>query len=664
MQRGCLFRHEGSNPNVPECTGRRTGGAMPTSVNKSTSLPTGDYPELNTLPGGTFARILLQEGIIDERQLDKATRVQKRLGSNKLISTILLELNMISEDDHRRMLRKHGKDFRFGDLQCEMGHITLEQLQEAIDIMQRKPGARIGEVLIQREFINERELAQGLSDQLGIPLIHIDLEMINLEVTRKFGFPFLKKNLLIPYEEGEHSISLVCSDPLNKAAIREIEEQSKKKASLSIGVRSVIETLINRMAHGAGTTGGNQDSVQNVVDAIFLAAVRNRASDIHIEPLSDRVRIRLRMDGVLVHHTDMHPDLALRVISAIKVMSEMDIADTRRHQDGRMYREVGHVHVDFRVSTYVTLYGENTVMRILRRDGGLKSLEQLQMNKTMLNRFKHEALDVPTGVIIITGPTGSGKTTTLYAGVDYLNQPNTKIITLEDPVEFAIDGIMQCSVDVKAGRDFNASLKAVMRQDPDVIVLGEIRDKTSAEVSVQAALTGHKVLTTFHTEDTIGGLLRLIDMGIETFLISSTVVSILAQRLARTICPDCRQAYLPDPRIARMIGLDEETLNNHTFHRGIGCATCNGTGYFGRTGLHELLVLNDPVREAILARKTSHEVRDISCATTKLVSLMENGMYKVLQGLTTVEEVYRITPRSHSNRTVNEVVRLMEEDES
>jgi len=635
---------------------------MPTSDNKLPSQPADAHPELNNIPGGTFARILLEEGIIDERQLDKACRVQKRLGNNKLISTILLELNTISEDDHRRMLRKHGKAFRFGDLQCEMGHITLDQLQEVVGIMQRKPGSRIGEILLQREFINERELAQALSDQLGLPLMHIDLEMVSPEIIKKFGTSFLKKNLMIPYDEGEKTISIVCTDPLNKAAIREIESHTKKKAAISIGVRSVIETLINRLAQGASghMSANNQDSVLNIVDAIFLAAIRNRASDIHIEPLSDRVRIRLRMDGVLVHHTDMHPDLAHRVTSAIKVMSEMDIADTRRHQDGRMYRTVGNVHVDFRVSTYVTLYGENLVMRILRRDGGLKSLEQLQMNKNMLNRFKHEALDVPTGVTIITGPTGSGKTTTLYAGVDYLNQPNTKIITLEDPVEFAIDGIMQCSVDVKAGRDFNASLKSVMRQDPDVIVLGEIRDKLSAEVSVQAALTGHKVLTTFHTEDTIGGLLRLIDMGIETFLISSTVVSILAQRLARTICPDCRQAYLPDPRIARIIGLDAETLNNHSFYRGTGCASCKGTGYFGRTGLHELLVLNDAVREAILQHKTSHEVRDISCATTHLMSLMENGMYKVLKGMTTVEEVYRISPRSNSNRTVNEIIELIE----
>jgi len=639
---------------------------MSTPASKLPSHTADGYPELNEVPGGMFARILLEEGIIDERQLDKACRVQKRLGNNKLISAILLELNMISEDDHRRILRKHGKEFRFGDLQCEMGHITLQQLQEALAACKRKSGTRIGEMLLDLEFINEREVAQALSDQLGLPLMHIDLEMINPEVLKPFGIAFLKKNILIPYDEGEHTISVICSDPLNSTAIREIEERSKKKVALAIGVRSVIEVLVNRLSQGAGSqlSAENHDNVQNIVDAIFLAAIRNRASDIHIEPLSDRVRVRLRMDGVLVHHTDMHPDLAHRVISCIKVMAEMDIADTRRHQDGRMYREVAHVHVDFRVSTYVTLYGENLVMRILRRDGGLKSLEQLQMNKTMLGRFKHEALDVPTGVIIITGPTGSGKTTTLYAGVDYLNQPNTKIITLEDPVEFAIDGIMQCSVDIKAGRDFGASLKAVMRQDPDIIVLGEIRDKLSAEVSVQAALTGHKVLTTFHTEDSIGGLLRLIDMGIETFLISSTVVSILAQRLARTICPDCRQAYLPDPRIAHMIGLDDETLNNHTFYRGIGCASCNGTGYFGRTGLHELLVLNDPVREAILERKTSHEVRDISCETTKLLSLMENGMYKVLKGMTTVEEVYRITPRSHSNRTVREVVELMEEDEA
>jgi len=337
----------------------------------------------------------------------------------------------------------------------------------------------------------------------------------------------------------------------------------------------------------------------------------------------------------------------------------MDIADNRRHQDGRFRRDISNTEVDFRISTYVTIYGENLVMRILRSSGGRKHIEQIDMDRALLERFKHEALDVPTGVILITGPTGSGKTTTLYAAIDYLNRPTSKIITVEDPVEYIIPGIIQCSVDPAAGRSFDDSLKAVVRQDPDIIVMGEVRDKKSAQVAVQAALTGHKVLTTFHTEDSIGGLLRLIDMGIETFLVSSTVVSILAQRLIRTVCPDCRQAYMPNRRIANLIGIDDETLRNHTFYRGTGCGTCYGTGYHGRTALHELLVLNEDVREAILERKTSHEVRQISCESTNLLSLMEDGMYKVLQGYTTPEEVYRIAPRSPSNRSVEEIFQLM-----
>lgn len=280
---------------------------MPTPASKLPSDATDAHPELNEVPGGAFARILLQEGIIGERELDKACRVQKRLSNNKLISSILLELNLISDDDHRRILRKHGKNFRFGDLQCEMGHITLDQLQEAIDIMQRKPGTRIGEILLQREFINERELAHALADQLGLPLMHIDLEMINPEVVRRFGATFLKKNMLIPYEESEDTVSIICSDPLNKTAIREIEARTDKKAVITIGILSVMQTLLTRLSQGAGARNAsdNHDSVLDVVDAIFLAAIRNRASDIHIEPLSDRVRVRLRMDGVLLHHTDL-----------------------------------------------------------------------------------------------------------------------------------------------------------------------------------------------------------------------------------------------------------------------------------------------------------------------------------------------------------------------
>lgn len=616
---------------------------------------------LEQVPGIQFAKILLDNNIVSQSQIEKAIRVQKRLGSNRLISAIFIELGIISQDEHRRIIRKHGREFRLGELAVELNYVSLEQLEEALKAMKTMRGKRMGEIMQKLEFINERQLAQILSEQLNLPLQHLELGMIDKELFDRFSLRFLKNNLIIPYDQSEAKISLICADPLNDAAIRDIEQQQDKAAVVTIGVRSLLESLFSKLETRSKQPNSEErkDHIVEILDSILLSAIRDYASDIHIEPLETSVRIRFRMDGVLLHKMDLPAETAHKVVARIKVLSEMDIADSRRHQDGRMAQIVHGIGVDFRVSTYVTTFGENLVMRLLRRDGGIKSIDQINMNPGLLQRFKHEVLDVPTGVVLITGPTGSGKTTTLYSAIDYLNRSSTKIITLEDPVEYVVNGIMQCSVDVKAGRNFEDSLKAIVRQDPDIIVLGEIRDQMSAEVAVQAALTGHKVLTTFHTEDSIGGLLRLMNMGIESFLISSTVVSILAQRLIRTICPDCRQAYMPNKRIAKLIGLDDETLKNHTFYRGTGCGTCYGTGYHGRTTLHELLILNEEVREAILEEKTSHEIRQISCESTNLLSLMEDGLYKVIHDMTTAEEVYRIAPRSLSHRTVSEVCRLM-----
>ena len=619
--------------------------------------------KLDGLPGGKFAKIILKDNIITTSALEKAIRIQDKLGKNKLLSAIMMEIGLIDESEHRHVIRKYGRHFHMGELICELGYITLESLRQAEASIAQAQGRRIGDILIEMDCIDDKQLAQALSEQLGTPLIHIDTDMVDRQLIKKFPTKFLSSNLAIPYDEGDTKVSVVTADPLNKRAIKEIEDKLGKKAIISIAAHSTLKSLIQKLtANMSGSADEQKDHIIDVVDGIFLSALRDHASDIHIEPLVDRVRIRFRMDGVLIHKMDMPSELALRAIARIKVLAEMDIADSRRHQDGRITTAFGDVEVDLRVSTYVTLFGENLVMRILRRDGGLKSIEQIQMSRGLLERFKHDALDVPTGVILVTGPTGSGKTTTLYAAIDYLNRPTTKIITLEDPVEYVVDGIMQCSVDKKSGRSFDESLKSVVRQDPDIIVLGEIRDRNSAQVAVQAALTGHKVLTTFHTEDSIGGLLRLIDMGVETFLISSTVVSILAQRLIRTICPDCKQAYMPNQRIANAIGLDNETLKGHTFYRGTGCGTCYGTGYRGRTAIHELLVLNEEVRNAIIEQRPSHEVRRISCESTNLLSLMEDGLYKVMLGYTTVEEVYRIAPRSHSNRSVQDILNLMGEE--
>ncbi|MES0371647.1 MAG: GspE/PulE family protein, partial [Mariprofundaceae bacterium] len=615
---------------------------------------------LESYPGGKFAQILLNETDIPLSYIVKAIKIQQKLGNNKILSAILIELGLISEGEERRLIRKHGREFRFGELACELGYITLDQLRQAEIAIPANPGLRMGELIIKLGFMDERQLAQALSEQLSLPLMHIDIDMIDRTVITKFSRSFMQTNLIIPFDEGTTKISVVTADPLNEHAINEIETTTGKTAVIAIAARDTITLLLNKLTKAAGAQKTEQtDQIADIVDSILLSAVRDHASDIHIEPLIDLVRIRFRLDGVLIHKMDLPVELAKRVTARIKVLAEMDIADNRRHQDGRISSEINGIDIDFRASTYVTLHGENLVLRILRRDGGLKTIEQIKMSHGVLERFKHDALDVPTGVIIVTGPTGSGKTTTLYAAIDYLNRPSTKIITVEDPVEYVIEGIMQCSVDKKAGRSFDDSLKAIVRQDPDIIVLGEVRDKNTAQVAVQAALTGHKVLTTFHTEDSIGGLLRLLDMGIDTFMISSTVVSILAQRLIRTICPDCRQAYMPNKRIASLIGLDSETMKNHTFYRGTGCGSCHGTGYHGRTTLHELLILNEPVREAIIARKSSHDIRKISCESTDLLSLMEDGLYQVLKGETTVEEVYRIAPRSVSHRSVEEIVRLM-----
>ncbi|KON47279.1 GspE/PulE family protein [Mariprofundus ferrooxydans] len=614
---------------------------------------------LDQQPGGTFAGILINDGVLTAGQVKKSVRVQEKLGASKLLSTIFVELGMLTEDEHRRLVCKHGRSFRLGELFCELGYITLAQLLQAELVLKQSPGKRIGAIFRELGMIDDRQLAQALSEQLRIPLIHIDLDTADHDLMRQFPVKFMRMHLAVPYEASATRVSIATANPLDNPAIEEVERRLRKKAVVVIAAESALLSMLGKLEMAGGKGSEQHDQVAEVVDSILLAAIRQHASDIHIEPMESHTRIRLRLDGVLIHKMDLPSELAQRVIARLKVLASMDISDSRRHQDGRFSRDVGHINADYRVSTYVTIYGENMVMRVLRSTGGLKNIEQISMSRGLLDRFKHEALDVPTGVILITGPTGSGKTTTLYAAIDYLNRPTTKIITVEDPVEYVVPGIIQCSVDETAGRSFDDSLRAVVRQDPDVIVMGEVRDRKSAQVAVQAALTGHKVLTTFHTEDSIGGLLRLIDMGIETFLISSTVVSILAQRLIRTICPDCRQAYMPNKRIANMIGIDDATLRSHTFYRGTGCGTCYGTGYHGRTALHELLVLNEDVREAILERRSSQDVRKISCESTQLLSLMEDGLYKVLLGFTTAEEVYRIVPRAIAHRSVAEIYELM-----
>jgi type IV pilus assembly protein PilB len=386
-------------------------------------------------------------------------------------------------------------------------------------------------------------------------------------------------------------------------------------------------------------------------------------SDIHLEPMKDRLRVRFRRDGVLVVHREFSLELAAPITTRLKVMAEADIAERRRHQDGRILYEspTSGLTLDLRVSFYITVHGEKIALRLMNKKGELLAIEDIGMAPRMLQQFRGEALQCPSGIMIVTGPTGAGKTTTLYSCVNALNDLETSIITAEEPVEYLIDGISQCSINPKIGVTFTETLRHIVRQDPDIIVMGEIRDAFSAETAIQAALTGHKVLTTFHTEDTVGGLLRLLNMGVEAFLIASTVTCMLAQRLLRRVCPQCAEPYTPTPEEYRRLGYRHGDLAGADLVTGRGCSSCRFTGYRGRVGIFELLLLSDQVKEAVMTRKPVNEIRRLSIESAGMVTLLEDGIVKAAHGKVALPEVLKRLPRLDRPRPLRELRRLLGE---
>jgi type II secretory ATPase GspE/PulE/Tfp pilus assembly ATPase PilB-like protein len=390
-----------------------------------------------------------------------------------------------------------------------------------------------------------------------------------------------------------------------------------------------------------------------ILNALVFSAVKERASDIHIEPLESRVSVRYRIDGVLRHKMDVPKAIAAPLTTRVKVLSGLDIAERRRHQDGRIEARIAGRDIDLRVSTYAALWGENVVIRILNRETALVDVTKLGLSPLNQERYLR-LLACPAGVILVTGPTGSGKTTTLYASLMHLRDTGIKIITVEDPIEYTIEGVVQGRLDSRPDLSYEDFIKSMMRQDPDVIMIGEIRDEAGAAAAVQASLTGHKVLTSFHTDDTVSALLRLLDMNIQPFLISSTIVGIIAQRLVRTLCPHCKEETIPDkPVIKTFTSIKPmDGFEAGTFYRAVGCRECDHTGYRGRTGVQELLEINEPVKEAILDRKTSSHIRLIARESAHLVSMAEDGFYKAARGITTLQEVLRLVFVNASDASV------------
>ncbi|MCC7043311.1 MAG: Flp pilus assembly complex ATPase component TadA [Acidobacteria bacterium] len=634
------------------------------------TLPQHSDPAASTPPAGRpdLGDLLVAEGVISVRQLEMARELVRNGSAGTRLTRVLIDERMTSEQRIRDAVKGHATHYRIGDLLVLLDLITPEQLDDCLAEQRRRPGVRLGAIVLERRFVIERQLLQALSYQFEVPYIEPDIRLADIDLMRRMSVAYLRRLEAVPVPSNGKVVTIVTTDPTRKEIAAELRALLRMPVELAIGPRdAILRTLDDfegqfRTARTTPAAGGTQGPADGnavaAVDHLLRMAIEQHASDVHIEPMSNRIRVRFRIDGELVHRTDLPLVLGPQISSRIKVLCKADLAERRRHQDGRMMFTTGNVTVDMRVSVYVTIHGENIVIRILNQTHGILPMEKLGMLPVLLQKYKESVLDVPTGVVLFTGPTGSGKTTSLYSSIHYCNETGVKIITVEDPVEYVVDGIIQCTIDTAAGRDFPSTLREVVRQDPDVIVVGEIRDRATASVAIEAALTGHKVFATFHTEDSIGSLVRLIDMNIEAFLICSTVVSAVAQRLARRICPDCRTEVPATPYETRLLGLSADEAARHTFYRGRGCESCAGTGYRGRIGLYEMLFLDGPIRDMVLTKRPAYEIRRHALEALGLCTLQEDGIAKALLGLTTLEEVIWHVPRSSEQRPLDEISRL------
>lgn len=633
-----------------------------------------------------LGELLVAEGLLTGEGLAQALEAQTTMGPKMPLGEVCVKLKLITRGDLQKLLRKHLKNIQIGQLLINLSVVTEEQVDLALE-RQKTVKKRLGDILIESGSINEDQLINALSIQLGIPRIIPDLNLIDKKLLKGITPSFLLKAVAIPaFREGD-VLTVILADPLNTAVVADLKNFFRCKIepaiATSVEIKNALDTYYKELEFGLSAVDSKTDvemeikdliikdsdlaktdkNIINVLNYLISRAVLDEASDIHIEPMEKALRVRYRIDGIIVHKTDLPVYIAQPLVTRIKVLCGLDIAERRRHQDGRIEAKVMGKEVDLRVSSYAALWGENIVIRMLYRQSAYVDMDMLGLSPSNMKRFR-QILDHPSGMMLVTGPTGSGKTTTLYAAIQYLNSISKMIITVEDPIEYTIEGVVQGKLNPKLGQNYMDFLRSMMRQDPDVLMIGEIRDRDAAEAAIQAALTGHQVFTTFHTDDTTGALLRLMDMGIDTFLISSTVVSIVSQRLVRSLCNKCKEAHVPGREILGAFSLKPGEAGNYIFYRAKGCKECNKTGYKGRTGIHELLVVNDAVRDAILAHSPSSHIRSIARKTAGLVSLREDGFYKAAMGMTSLEEVVRVVFYNESDllmpRTAEEIVALCE----
>jgi general secretion pathway protein E len=541
---------------------------------------------------------------------------------------------------------------RLGELLIERQQITEEDLERALEL-QKERGEKLGKILVDLGFIAARDVLAALADQLNVPLITIEGPPAVSPETERLSPRFLRQFRCLPIALHGSSLTLAMADPLDFETISAVRTSTGLKVEVVLAPEQEILDAVERH-YGAGDKGSpdfEMDAAQasedlehlrdmaseapviRMVNAMIAQAVEKRASDIHIEPFEKEFRIRYRVDGVLYAQEPPPREMKAAMISRVKLMAKLNIAERRLPQDGRIKVKTLGREVDLRVSTLPTLYGESVVMRLLDRSAGdFYDLQKLGFDDHMLRRMEYYT-SMPHGIFLVTGPTGSGKSTTLYSALKRINHPDKKIITIEDPVEYQMDGINQLHVNTQINLTFASGLRHIVRQDPDVIMVGEIRDRETADVAIRAALTGHFVFSTLHTNDAPSAITRLTDMGVENYLITSSLVGVLAQRLVRVICKHCRvEAEI-------RISPDGDAIQTY---KGAGCETCFGSGFKGRVGIFEMMEINEEIRKRIMANEDATEISK-AAMRNGMRSLRNDGWYKVRDGVTTAAEVMRVT---------------------
>ena len=567
---------------------------------------------------------------------------------------------------------------RIADVLIEDGLLLPNQLDEAVGI-QQKEGGRLLKILTDRQYVTDQDMTFSMGRCLNTPPINLSKLRVPEEIMALVPRDMAKANKLVPIARLNGKLFVAMSDPTNVLALDDVKRRVQLEIVPMIATeKSVLDALmgvhgntanmsevLKKVAADAESAAASDVEVQaakneeidldrlatssedapviKIVNLILVQAIKEKASDIHIEPFQRTLKLRYRIDGELVMAESPPKALQLAITSRIKILAGLNIAERRVPQDGRFRIKVMGKEVDLRISILPTAHGEKIVIRILDKSALTGSIDQMGMDDGTLQKFK-KAIDAPHGMILVTGPTGSGKTTTLYSVLQELNNPQYNIVTVEDPIEYELAGVNQVSVRTDIGLDFSAALRSILRQDPDIVMVGEIRDNETADIAVKAALTGHQVLSTLHTNDAAGAITRLDDMGIEPFLIASSIIMTCAQRLVRRICTNCRDEFVPEPEIFERLGM--EPTEGATFFQGSGCDRCKGRGYLGRVAIIEALPVSEAVRRLIIKRASSAVIKN-QAVSEGMRTLRMVGIDKALEGTTTLEEIWRVTAEDH-----------------